>query len=145
MRAKQLQRTILNAATANGVGTPVLIADYKNIVLAVTLTTAFTTGTLKFQGAINDPLGDTTLGGGLPAFGSVASKTNQWAYVQAIRLADGTLVNGATGIDLSTGGGTTFFVELNTNGLSYINCELSSITGVGEITVKMSAYGENGI
>lgn len=138
-----LQRNILTGATANGVGSAQQVADYRTVMVAVTITTAFTTGTLKFQGSINDPNADPAVGGGLPLFGSAQSKNNQWAFIQSVKLADGTAVDGATGIDLSAGGGTTFFLEMNVNAITWLNCQLSSITGAGEVTVTVSGYGEN--
>ena len=51
-----LKKYIFNAfVPANGVGTPQPVADYEQIIIALTVTTAPTTGTLKFQGSISDP------------------------------------------------------------------------------------------
>lgn len=145
MRGRLLQQKILTAATANGVGASILVADQRNLVIALTVTTAPTTGTFKIVGSVNDPLQDTSVGGGLTTFGSASSKINQWGYLSFYRMDTGALVSGATGLDLSTLGGQTLLLRVNTDGLTWVNNELSAITGSGEVTSNVSAYCENGI
>lgn len=136
MRDRQLGQKVLTAATANGIGKVLTVADYKNVMAIITVTTAFTTGKLTFLGSINDIDNVPTFAGGFAA----ASKTNQVAQLGCARMKDGVIVDGATGFDLSVAG--TYMVELNVNGLTFVAPEVSLITGAGELTVTMSAYGE---
>jgi hypothetical protein len=135
MRTLQLGQAVLTAATANGVGKSLTVADHKFYMAMVTITTAFTTGTLKFLGSIAEKEA-------VPNFAAAATKTNPYSELAFTRMDTGVLVSGATGIDLSTGAGTTFAVKLTAEALSYLTAALSNITGVGEVTVTISAYGE---
>lgn len=135
MRQLQLGQAVLTAATANGVGKSLTVADHKDYMAMVTITTAFTTGTLKFLGSIADKENR-------PDFAVASSKTNPYSEIAFTRMDTGVLVSGATGIDLASGAGTTFAVKLTAEALTYLTAALSNITGAGEVTVTISAYGE---
>lgn len=136
MRDRQLGQKLLTAATANAVGKVMTVADYKNIMVMVTVTTPFSTGKLQFLGSINDIDNPASFAGGFAG----ASKTNQIALLGYAKMIDGVVVSGATGIDMTVAG--TYLVELNVNGITQFAPELVSLTGAGEVTVTASGYGE---
>jgi len=137
MRQHQLGQKVLNAATANGIGKVLTVAEYKHVMAMVTVTTVFTTGKLTFLGSINEIDNVPTFVGGFAS----ASKTNQVAQLGMQRVKDNTIVDGATGLDLTIAG--TYLVRLNVDGMTFCTAELSSITGAGEVTVTMSGYAED--
>lgn len=124
--------TFVDAEEQNVVGLPMQVADFMNIVVAVTGADV----TVKFQGAIQD----TTDGDlGIPDFDSPATATNQWDYIQAINYEDNAPLNGDEGLILTTA--ATQILEFNTNGLSWVNIEISGNTGV--VTARGKGYSTN--
>jgi hypothetical protein len=112
-----VRQPILTAKAANGVGTPMLVSDYKNILIDLS-TTGTATLTVKIQASLNGPTDP-------PTFGSAASSTNKWFYIHSYDL-----VNPSTGVVGSTGyvvAGTDIVkgVLVNTDGIQWLNCEVS--------------------
>lgn len=130
------KKIILSADTANGVGNDFLVTDYQNIVISLDATVgAGEAVTIKVQGSLADS-------DNVPDFSASQSATNQWDYVQVIDLEDGTTINGDTGITI-TGADDNRQIEINVNGLNWVNLELSSITGTIAVTAVAQAYSNN--
>ena len=60
-----------------------------------------------------------------PDFGAAQSETNQWEYIMAKDLNDGSTINGSVGISWA-GTGSTRMVEVNTNGLKHFVVEVDN-------------------
>jgi len=71
----------------------------------------------------------------MPNFNSAASETNRWSYVQLKDLADGSSVNGATGIVVA--GAIHRLFELNTNKLRWV-CPIVSSYTAGYLTANVN-------
>ena len=138
MRDVQMVKLVLNGATAvkgaasNGNGLPMEVQDFQHIVVAFD-TTNTTTATVKFQASLAEAV---------PDFTASASPTNQWAYVQAIDLADQSVINGATGVAV-TGTDMDRMFEINTNGVKWINAIVTAYTQ-GTIYVGMKPFNDFG-
>lgn len=91
MFASQDPMPIIDGAVANGIGTPMFVGDYRNIVLALN-TASSANGTIKFQISYQKER---------PNFAGAQSPTNQWDYVRVQDLEDGAAIAGDTGITLS--------------------------------------------
>jgi hypothetical protein len=134
MRNVTPTKLILNGATAvkgaasNGNGLPMDVEDFQHVVIALD-TTGSTTATVKIQASISQAV---------PDFTAAASPTNQWAYVQAIDLADQSVINGAVGIGL-TGTDMDRMVEVNTNGVKWVNVIVTAYTQ-GTIYASAKAF-----
>lgn len=124
--------TFHNATTTNAFGVPMEVADYQNVVVAVTGTNA----TVLFQGAIQDS-SDAPLTA--PDFTAASSATNQWAYMDVVDYQDDSKNPGNTGIAITTA--VTRIFEFNTNGLSWVNIQVSGNTGT--VTARGKAYSTN--
>lgn len=100
------------------------VSGHRHLILSVTGATS-TVATLKIKGAIGDSID----------FGSAASASNPWDYIQIKNLNTGTTVNGDTGATVNAG--TTLY-EINTNSLDFVGAELSVISA-GAVTVTLSS------
>lgn len=110
------------ATTANGIlgGMTLLSRGFRNAVFQIA-TASNAAATVKFVYSAQESK---------PDFGSAASATNVWDYVQSVQLTDGTPVDGTTGIAW-TGTDGIKTVEINTN--------QSGIVWVGAIVSGYSA------
>ncbi len=118
-------QTILNAKGANGVGTATNVQNFKNIIIQLA-TASNAALTVKIQASIS---------AAAPDFSAAASPSNHWTYIQVVDLISNLPIIGGTGI---TASGTDLFqlLELDVNGIRWINMEVSSWT-VGTITTKI--------
>lgn len=107
---------IFTAKAANGVGSPMIVADSNNISVKL-VTSGNANMTIKFQGSLQATA---------PDFSAAASTTNQWDFINFADYLDaGTLTAGGTGI--ITGGVDVFKnILLNTDGLVWINVQISN-------------------
>ncbi len=127
---------VLNAANAvkgaasNGNGMFMEVSDFRHLILALD-TTGSATATIKVQGSISETA---------PDFTAAQSQSNQWGYIQAIDLADQSVVNGATGFVL-TGTDTDRLLEINTNGLKWINVIVTAYTQ-GTIYAQIKPFND---
>jgi len=122
--------TILSAAATTGAGTAFNVAKYRHVVLSFATDGGGDAAlTVKFQGSIQEAK---------PAFGSAASVTNHWDYIQVVDLQDGSGINGDTGIAVA-GADDYRLVEMNVNGLNWINANVTARTE-GEVTVRVLAF-----
>ena len=130
MREYTDQKTMLNAAAADGASVAVTMAAFRDILFEISM--ANFTGTIKFVGSNADVA---------PSFGSAASGTNPWTFIKCVNLIDGSAIDGGTGL---TGAGTTSItnIEANTNGLTWVGCIVSSFVG-GTITVKVKGFNND--
>ena len=82
---------VLDAVVANGIGTPMLISDYRHLTLGLDAPTA--SATIKFQVSMQKEM---------PDFAAAQSPTNQWDYARSIDLEDASSLDGDTGVVLSS-------------------------------------------
>ena len=148
MRVSSIGNTIFDAAAANGNGTTFRVEEYKNIILAVTISGTISAGTLKLVGSIGDVNKSNDNPGGaqatptpFPNYGVAPTRLNQWGYIQSVNIDTGAVINGSVGLPL-TGNGT-FLLAVNSDALSHLNIELAGVTGSGNVTVTASGYGED--
>lgn len=123
-RAPTAQFTILDAKAATGIGSTLNVEDYKHIVLAIG-TASSANLTVKIQGSISDEA---------PTFSSAQSVSNHWDYVQCKDLEDQASLDGDTGF-VVTGTDDFRLVEVNTNGLKWINANVTA-RSAGSVTIK---------
>jgi len=150
-RAFQEPIKILSAAAATGPGVTIDVRAFKTIVLEFH-TTGSANFTAKIQGSegvpgvsfeTQQPAGTSAQAASSmvlhpPTWGSAASPTNPWTYIQSISLADQTTFNGATGI-AATGTDINLQVEVNTNGLSFLTVNVTAYSA-GAITCLCTPY-----
>jgi len=129
--------TILNAKAATGAGLAILCEDFRHAIFSFATDGGSDAAlTVKFQGAISDGATE----GSPPAFGSAASVTNMWDYVEIIDYNTGTAIDGDTGVAVASADDYRLF-ELNVNGLKYL-CATVTARTVGELTVKVRLFND---
>lgn len=127
-------KLIMDAKAAAGVGTAFNVKPYKNVM--VKISTASIGGgegvTVKCQGSLEDTA---------PDFSAAQSVSNFWDYVQMVDANSGTPIEGDSGIAIS-GANDHRLMVVNTSGLTWLNFELSSITGTVAVTVFAVGYSD---
>lgn len=117
------------AITSASVGRSIFIKDAKHV--KVTLAT---TGLVPGRSvSVNFKASDQELA---PNFATAKSATNMWDYIEVIRQADGTPIDGVTG-DTIAGSDDVRTYELNTNGATWFTVDLN--TFVGAVTINGTA------
>lgn len=112
------QKQIATALVATGFGeNGELVENFDDVALTLVGTGGSVGFTVQVQVSMQDAK---------PDFTAAASRTNQWAYAQIKALIDGSAVAGGTGVVFTTAGVQLY--ELNTNGVKWINFNLSSYT-----------------
>lgn len=101
---------ILDGAVATGGVNGQLVENFQHLMLSIDMDDT-PTATVKVQGSIADEE---------PTWTSASDKDNQWSYIQLKDLADGSTVNGATGVS-SSGSAVSRLFEVNINGLKWLN------------------------
>lgn len=127
MQYTQDPRKILNAAGANGIGTPMHVSDFKNVVLGLN-TTGTTTATIKFQVSYQKDM---------PNFAASQSPANQWDYVKVVDLEDASAIDGDTGVAL-VGADDNRYFEAEVNGANWI-CAIISGWSQGAVSLTGTA------
>ena len=123
---------ILNAVAATGVGAAMYVKDYRHIVLELS-TSGIGGGesaTVKFAAANSETS---------PTFSAAQSSSNIWDYIQVIDLEDGSAIDGDTGVTI-TGANDVRRFEIQSNGATWINAEITAVTGTVAVSVAGSAY-----
>jgi len=140
MRSSQ-QSVLLNAATANGVGSKILAGDYKYMIIALA-TSSSASATIKVQGSYGK---DNTVAGSAgndaPDFSASATRTNQWGYISFVNLLSGSVVAGGTGVVYSGTDGVTY-LKVNVEGLRFLSLEVSSYSA-GTIDAKVIGFEDS--
>jgi len=123
-------QVILNEAVANGVGTPINVGMFNTVMLQVGSTNSGAC-VLKVQGSISNDV---------PAFGTAASVTNHWDYVETYDLMSATELVGDTGLTFSgTDANNIRNLMVNVANLKWINVEVSGYSA-GKVTVKAAVH-----
>lgn len=108
---------VLDAKAVAGVGNNIEVDDFMHMILQVWFAAA--TLTIKAQGSISEDC---------PDFSAARSLTNQWEYIELVDYESSSNIDGSTGIAV-TSNSSCRLLELNVNGLKWINIEVSSVTG----------------
>lgn len=127
---------VLNAATADAVGKSIFCKDAQHIIVTVASANLGVGKSfiIKIKGSSNDDA---------PTFSSAKSASNPWDYIQAIRQSDGSVIDGATGDTFSATDDVRQY-EVNTNGLTWVTVDLSSLTGASvTCTAKITLHSED--
>ena len=131
--------TILNAKAAAGAGIAIPCGDFRHAIFYYATDGGSDANlTVKFQGSIGKGIGvnmDVA-----PAFGSAASVTNMWDYIEVIDLEDGAAIDGDTGIAVA-GADDYRIVEANINGLQYLSARVTA-RSAGEVTVVCRLFND---
>lgn len=122
--------TLMTSKASNGVGSSILVNDYKNIMIDIA-TASSANLIVKIQGSYNPP---TTA----PTFSSAASATNKWFYVATYDLNNPLGVVGSTGYTFS-GTDAVKGLAVNVDGLVWLNVEVSSYVA-GNVSVNAIVY-----
>jgi len=124
---------ILSAKATAGIGNIILVDDFRHMVASIfALVPGGAAVTVKCQGSIAETA---------PTFGSAASATNQWEYVEMVDLNTGTATDGDTGFSVS-GANDNRQYQVNVDGLRWITFILSGITGTIAVTSKVRLYND---
>ncbi len=126
---------IFDAVTTAGVGQPIYVKDAKHVKVTVA-TSGVGAGesfNINFKGSCEEAK---------PDFSTAKSITNLWDYLEAIKQADGTPIDGVAG-DLFTGANDVRIYELNVNGLTWFTLDLNTLTGSVVVSAKAQKYGDN--
>lgn len=116
-----------------------LVQDYRHAELQVT-SAGTSTWTFKLMGSLGKLRADASVHTDCPNFGGTQGKTNPWGYIQLVDLADGSTVDGATGI-ATTGTDISKVYEVNTNGLKWLAL-LPTAWTQGSITAKLKLFND---
>lgn len=132
MGQRRYQTHVIHSASATtGVGTSIDVRDYDTIMLGFATDGGGDAAlTALIQGSITIEE---------PTFGSAQSVTNLWTYIEAVDTYNGDLKDGNVGFAVSGADGYKIF-EVNTNGLSWLNVNISARTE-GELTVIAGIFG----
>lgn len=131
MRTFQDATTLLSGATTTITGKVVNVADFRNLVLALS-TSGSANFTLKAQGSISTIC---------PDFTASQSPTNMWTYMQLIDLNDQSTITGATGVT-SAGTDVNRSFEVNINLLRWFTVTITAISA-GAITAQVMPSNDN--
>lgn len=137
------------AIAGNGVGANgwvmtapkiVLCSDFRNAILHFN-TAGTATLTVKLAGSLGKNRADQSTHGDTPNFGATQSDTNPYAYLAAVNLEDGAVVEGDTGIAVA---GTDLYrqYEANVNAIKYLTLIPSTWTQ-GAITAKIMVFNND--
>lgn len=121
----RINKTLLNAAVANGVGEVDLISDCRHAVIAIDGADSPNL-TIKIVGSMADEM---------PNFAAAQSPDNQWDYLQGKDLEDGSSVDGDVGITFS-GTADNRQIEINTNLVRWVSVVVSGYVA-GEVTARL--------
>lgn len=122
--------TILNAASANGVGVILDVEDYKAVIMQVA-TSGNATATIKFA---------ISMSATKPNFAIAPSITNQYDYVQLNWLNNDSSNPGANGVVVA-GTDIVKIFEVNTNYVKWI-CPIISGYSAGAVTCICNAVND---
>jgi len=127
IRRQTAVSTIVDDASADGVGSAVDVGAYKDVVVYIATENSADV-TIKCQGSFEATA---------PTWGSARSKTNRWDYIGMWDYDQVDLVKGDTGV---VPGGTdiTKAYLVNTDFIRFINFELSSYVA-GNVNVYLAA------
>lgn len=129
MRTRIPARSIFTTQAANGTGSPILVADFKNLMLELS-TASSANLTIKIQGSIADVA---------PDFSAAASASNPWAYIASYNIENpSSIIVGSTGISF-VGTDAVYFIMPNVDGLNYI-CATVSGYAAGNVNLKLTGY-----
>lgn len=118
--------------TMHDIGKDVNVIDFRNVILAIDTDGGGDAAmTVKIQGSISDTC---------PDFSAAQSVDNQWDYIEAIDLQDGSSIGGDTGFVVA-GADDHVQYEVNVNLIKWINCIISGWSE-GEVTVRV-VCGDN--
>lgn len=131
-------KRILNAQDSTGVGSGMRVEDYRNISVVIAGNNSADL-TVKCQGAIakNADLSGIVTELAEPAWGTAASVTNAWDYVNIYDLEDNAKVDGDTGVVFNGTDAVRNFI-INVDNLSFINFEVTA-RSAGDVTVVAMA------
>lgn len=136
---KSITYTLLNAKAAAGAGIAIPCGDFRHAVFFFATDGGGDAAlTVKFAGSIGkgiSPNEDV-----VPAFGSAASVTNMWDYIEVIDLEDGSAIDGDTGVSVATADDYRI-LEANVNGLKYLTAIVTARTE-GEVTVICRLFND---
>jgi len=131
--------TVLNAKGATGAGIAVPCGDFRHAIFYFATDGGGDAAlTVKFQGSIGKGIGSNM--DVAPAFGSAASVTNMWDYIEVVDLEDGAAIDGDTGISVATADDYRI-LEANINGLQYLCARVTARTE-GEVTVVVRLFND---
>lgn len=113
---------------------PADVSSFRHVVLQVVVTTGGTVGAkLLFKGS-----GQETP---VPNFAGASTQTNFHDGVQVKKLTDGSTINGATGLDITTAG--VYLLEVNTNFISWLGLDTTTINTAVFTVDAVAAGGQN--
>lgn len=121
--------TCLNAKAATGVGNAINVQDYRHVIIQLaTASSANLTVKVAGSGSLS-----------APDFGSAASVSNHWTYLESYDNADtSAAIAGATGI-VATGTDIVKTIVVNTDGISWINLNVTA-RSAGSVTAYVVGY-----
>lgn len=114
---------------------PIFMKDYKTAIVTIA-SNGLTSGesfVARFKGSAE------IAESGAPDFTVAKSPTNLWDYVQAIKVSDGTVIDGATGDSFSANDDVRIY-EINVNGLTYLYLDLGDVVGTVTVLGKAMLY-----
>lgn len=123
--------TVLNAVDETGFGTGVNVSDFDEVLIMLAMEGS-NTATVKVAGSIQNTQ---------PTWGSAASGSNHWDYVDVTDMEDGASIDGDTGVSTS-GSADLRSLRVSTTGLEWINVQVSAYTG-GTVTAKVKGRNYN--
>lgn len=121
-----INQVMMTAKTTTGVGTSIQVQDFQHKILTLigANTAAFT---VKVQGSNQDVV---------PDFSAAATGSNQWTFIQCTDLADGTAIDGATGVTFSANG--LKMLKVVPLALRWISLSITAVT-TGNLTASILA------
>ena len=120
--------TILDEKAATGIGNNINVKDWRHIIVPIATSNSANL-TVKAVGSLSETC---------PTFSSAQSVTNMYDFIEMVDYQSGSLITGDTGIVFS---GTDDYrlVELNTNGLEWINFRVTAYAA-GKLTIKVVGF-----
>ena len=123
----RINKTLLNAVAANGVGEADLISDCRHAVIAIDGANSPDL-TVKIVGSMSVEK---------PDFSAAQSPSNQWDYLQAKDLEDGSTIDGDVGL-VFAGTADNRQLEINTNLVRWVSVVVSGYAA-GNVTARLLA------
>lgn len=132
---------VLNSKTSVGVGRSIFCKDYKVARITVA-TSGLTTGKqAQIFCKTSNQEEDSNHQFSAPDFSAAKSLTNRWDYVQMIKVADNTPVDGAVG-DIIAGADDVRVYEINTDGQVWFTLDLGALSAGVTVYADVLLFNE---
>jgi len=128
----------MTAQAATGAGITAFVGDFRHKELTISTTGLGAGDSIVFKVQGTSQEFDTA-----PAFGSAASTSNEWEYIQIVDLEDGSTLDGDDGVTIATTDAVRKFA-INVDSLTFVTVNITTISDTVNTsgTVRLNLYND---